>query len=141
MPATPPPVPKAIQHPGTYPKPPRRAVPQLDVWSPEGVKETHDHNNARDLVRSCGYTLHNPGIVAADVPPENEEFRSPEIGGVPGMDEAPNPTLDALNALRARAEGLGITVDNRWGTRRLNELIAEAEAAKPEEAVTDDAGE
>lgn len=123
MPAAAPPFVRPSVHPGATPPPPKTLV----VWSPAGEREEHSTLNARDLVRSCGYTYQSPLAAPSRSPtPEGGNYQSPPISG-----PAPNPALDALNAQRKRAEELGIEVDNRWGTRRLNELIAEAEA-KPE---------
>lgn len=125
MPASMPAAVKTIQHPGTYPKPAApAAVVMIDVWSPEGVKKTLTQLNARDYVRSRGYTLQSP-VQDAPATAEGTDYSSPPICGTGA---APNPALDALNDLRKRAEALGVTVDNRWGTRRLNEEIATAEA-------------
>lgn len=121
MPAAFPLIAKPPAHPGVTAPPPKTLV----VWSPEGVREEHPTANARDLVRSRGYTLHAP-VADEAFTPKNAEYASPAIAGK--EENVPNPAMDALIALRKKAEALGITVDNRWGTRRLNELIAEAEA-------------
>jgi hypothetical protein len=116
------------------------------------VKETHPSLNARDLVRSCGYKYQSPSATPPPSPtPEGGNYQSPPIGGI---EAAPNPEVDALNALRDKAKGLGVDVDLRWGTRRLNEEITLAEGVaaelkakeatgsrKPPEATEDKAGE
>lgn len=48
---------------------------------------------------------------------------------------------DALDALRARAEALGVKVSKRWGEKRLLEEIEAAEASNPSTKASEGSGE
>lgn len=119
-----------VKHPGTYPEPPvRKPVKTMIVYTKDGKPEEHPVPNARDLVRGCGYT-YSPRVAAPVVAGETGEPGSTEPP--PDGGEASNPAMDALEALRAEATALGIAVDKRWGTKRLQDEIAFAKDAKNE---------
>jgi hypothetical protein len=133
-----------VKHPGTYPEPAaRKPVKKMVVYNPQGQAEEHPVPNARDLVRCCGYSYAQrvrAAAVAVDAGVAGEPGAEPAADG----GEASNPALDALAALRAEAAELGISVDNRWGTKRLKDEIAFAKDAKNEVSGTpqqDEAGE
>ena len=130
MPAAAPPFPKPVKHPGTYPgdAPPSARATTLTVWSPEGVKEVHSTLNARDLVRSRGYTLRSPRG-AVEVTKSDGDDAVVAAGDYAETEAHANAAMEALTALRKQAEDLGVVVDNRWGTKRLNEEIAAKKGA------------
>lgn len=127
-----------VEHPGTYPEP-NRAPEQpktLKVWSPEGVAEEHSILNARDLVRSRGYTYSDP---KSPKPDPKRIGVGGMVGGVSSYESRDpvldlvkpevNPAMDELNALRAKAAdvlGGADKVDQRWGKNRLEQEIAAA---------------
>lgn len=124
-----------VQHPGTYNVPVAPASPKtLKVWSPEGKEEEHLIANARDLVRSRKYTYGNPKAAPSALP------ERVGVGGfIAGFEDSnkqePNPALDHLNDLRARAAavlGGHEKIDPNWGLKRLEEEIAKATPAKVE---------
>lgn len=102
----------------------------VTVWDAEGNPHKVTRSNFNDAISRDGWTARPPKPVAAATEPDDQapvsENTEPDQGVSPEQTEL-DTAMDALNALRAEAEVLGITVDQRWGKKRLS---AEIEKAK-----------
>lgn len=108
---------------------PKRADKEpVTVWDPEGNPHTVARGNYNDALSRPGWSNRPPKSAAAEVndqAPEDEKAEPDQ--GVSPEQTAVDEAMDALNALRTEAEVLGVTVDARWGKKR---LAAEIEKAK-----------
>lgn len=105
----------------------------VSVWDPEGNEHKVLRQNANDLVRHAKWTMRSPLVKVIEVAKEDAEAvevkqADPDQGESPEATEL-DEAMAKLQALRDKAEGLGIKVDSRWGKKRLNEEIEAIEAA------------
>lgn len=70
-----------------------------------------------------------PALPDEPVGSEQGAVSAPADEQVDPADDPTTESADALAALRAEAESLGITVNNRWGEKRLQAEIAAKKAA------------
>lgn len=103
----------------------RNAEKLVVLFTPEGVAETHMRSNARDLIRLRNYTAHDPSAAAAK-PGTNPDALIPADEDAVKTDQV-EEAKEQLTLLRMQLAGLGVEVDNRWGIRRLNDEIAQAQ--------------
>lgn len=114
------------------PKRPDKAI--VIVWDAEGTPHNIARGNLHDALSRPGWSIRSPAAkqFAAENQASEDDNTEPDQGSSPEQTEL-DTAMDALNELRIEAEALGVTVDQRWGKKRLAAEIEKAKAVSDAE--------